>query len=128
MASQGKPEMILDRSEAYIGVLIDDLITKGAKEPYRMFTSRSEYRLYLRPDNADLRLTEKGAQYGFVKDRKRLAQVLLIRDQLQELTTELKATVKSLSEWKQIFPNENIGTQWFKKRYILFVVCFDSFL
>lgn len=94
---QGKEPLILKRSDGYIGVLIDDLVTKGTNEPYRVMTSRAEYRLLLRQDNADLRLTEKGRQVGLVSDE-RYARFLKRRN-------SIKNTIELLSEIR-IHPNK----------------------
>ena len=94
---QGKEPLILKRSDGYIGVLIDDLVTKGTNEPYRVMTSRAEYRLLLRQDNADLRLTEKGRQVGLVSNE-RYARFVKRRD-------SIKNTIELLSEIR-IHPNK----------------------
>lgn len=99
---RGEEPLILDRSEAYIGVLIDDLVTKGTKEPYRIMTSRAEYRLLLRQDNADLRLTEKGYRVGLVTQeryRKFLEKKKAIEEEIERLRNTHVAPNKEVQEF-----------------------------
>lgn len=92
--------MTLSRTEAYIGVLIDDLTTHGTTEPYRMFTSRAEFRLCLRPDNADLRLTEKGFNHGCVSTE-RHEKTLTLKRRFEEAKMILKGISRNVQVWRK---------------------------
>lgn len=104
-----KEPMIIDRSEAYIGVLIDDLVTKGTKEPYRMMTSRAEYRLLLRQDNADLRLTEKAYHAGLISQG-RYQKFLVKKQAIQNEIDRLKNVYVGTSEKVQQILTEKNST------------------
>lgn len=100
LASLSKPQMVLSRSDGYIGIMIDDLITKGVSEPYRMFTSRSEYRMSARADNADSRLTAKGRAAGVVGG-KRWSNFSDEVAQIEGLKSALKSATASAPTWKR---------------------------
>lgn len=115
---RGDEPLILDRSDAYIGVLIDDLVTEGTNEPYRMMTSRCEYRLTMRQDNADLRLTEIGHKIGLVTDE-RYEKMLEKRKNIEDEKERLKSVmIRPNKENNEIL--EDLGTSALKTGYSLF--------
>uniref|UniRef100_A0A8C7UNR1 tRNA uridine 5-carboxymethylaminomethyl modification enzyme C-terminal subdomain domain-containing protein n=1 Tax=Oncorhynchus mykiss TaxID=8022 RepID=A0A8C7UNR1_ONCMY len=103
------PPIALSRTQSYIGVLIDDLVGRGVTEPYRMFTSRAEFRTYLRPDNADLRLTPRGFEEVGCVTLRRYKKAVSVRDGLQEALMALQSVALSSTRWREKLGNISLS-------------------
>ncbi|KAG8992861.1 Mitochondrial Translation Optimization [Tulasnella sp. JGI-2019a] len=101
LGAQSKPPLVITRADGFVGVMVDDLVTKGAEEPYRMFTSRSEYRLTIRADNADLRLTEKGRAVGVISDQ-RWSVFETVKRELDMAKEMMEGIVMSPHAWAKV--------------------------